>query len=238
MGFSGADLKNLVNEAALQCARRNGSLISDEDFSLARDKVLLGVPRDEQIRAKDKEIIAVHESGHAIVALKINDADPVRKVTIVPRGMALGHTEQVPSEDQVNLSRSYLLSQIKILLGGRLAEEIVFNEITTGAENDLKRATQLARKMVMNWGMSEKIGPLAFKQGEDHMFLGKELGHPRDYSERTAELIDEEVRSLLLKSKEETFSLLTENKDLLLSMTSELIEKETLVEEDIKKYTV
>lgn len=233
IGFSGADLKNLVNEAALICARRNGKVITALDFDNARDKILMGLPREETLSAKEKEVVAVHEAGHAIVALKTPGSDPVKKITIMPRGKALGFTEQLPEEERFNYSKTYLLGQIKILLGGRLAENMIFNEITTGAENDLKRSTKLAKKMVTNWGMGKKLGYLAYEQGEEHMFLGRELSHQKEFSEKTAEIIDEEVKSIINECQAEVIKLLKANKDILLKISAKLMEVETVGEKEI-----
>lgn len=236
VGFSGAQLKNLVNEAALLAARSKRSEVLAHDFSEARDKVLLGNPREEKFTDHDKKVTAIHEAGHALVALCTKDADPVRKVTIIPRGRALGFTEQSSEEDRFNLTKNYILGQIDILFGGRLAEEIIYNEITTGAESDLKRATKLARRMVSHWGMSETFGPQAFDQGADHPFLGKELTSARDYSEHTAQLIDQEVASILKDALKRVRSLLEANQEMLKEMGQNLFEKEILTQDDLKIY--
>ena len=236
VGFSGAQLKNLVNEAALLAARAKRDQVNALDFSEARDKVLLGNPREEKFTEHDKKVTAIHEAGHALVAMMTKDADPVRKVTIIPRGRALGFTEQSSQEDRFNLTRSYIIGQIDILFGGRLAEELIYSEITTGAENDLKRATKLARKMVSHWGMSESFGPQAFDQGSDHPFLGKELTTSRDYSEHTAQLIDEEVSHILKEAMKRVRQTLLENRDLLVKMGEQLFDKELLSESDLEVY--
>jgi cell division protease FtsH len=233
-GFSGADLRNLVNEASLFCARRNGDKVNRQDFSEARDKVLMGNPREESLIEKQKEVVATHEAGHALVALLTPGADTVKKVTIVPRGRALGFTEQVPSEDQLNVTETYLKARLDILLGGRMAEELIYNERTTGAENDLKEATKLARRMVINWGMSSELGPVAYELGEDHPFLGKEIGQPKNFSEKTAQVIDKEIHDMLIDARTRVKSLLEQNKNLLLLISAHLIEKETLEEEELK----
>ncbi len=209
VGLSGADLKNLVNEAALLAARKEKEQVADEDFDQARDKILMGIEREEVINDEEKKMIAYHESGHALLAELLPGADPLQKVSIIPRGRALGATEQIPEEDRHNLKRSYLLNRIAIMLGGRTAEKIVFDDVSTGAGDDLKKATQLARRMVCQWGMSEKLGPVTFQQGEPHPFLGRELTQTKDFSEHTARLIDEEIQKIvggMEQKAEETLS--------------------------------
>ncbi len=235
VGFSGADLRNLVNEAALFCARKSKKKVDWKDFDEARDKIVMGNPREEMISEKDKEVVSIHEAGHALVALLTPNADPIRKITILPRGRALGYTEQVPEEDRVNMSKSYIEGQIAILLGGRIAERIIFNEVTTGAENDLKRATKLVRKMVVNWGMSDQLDCLAYQQGEEHHFLGKELVQPKDFSEKTAAIIDEEVARIMKGRKSYVINLIEDNKDKLLLISGELMRKETITSDEIKE---
>lgn len=232
-GFSGADLKNLVNEATLIATRGGKDRVSQTDFSHARDKVIMGNPRDEHLTEKQKKVVAVHESGHALVALLASESSPVRKMTIIPRGRALGFTEQVPEEDRINLTRGELLSQIAVLLGGRVAEEITFSEITTGAQDDLKRATNLARKMVANFGMIDDFGLLSFDFNEEHSFLGRELGKPKNFSEETSRKIDHHMASLLEERKAFVKKLLSENKDKLEALSNSLFEKETLEGEEI-----
>lgn len=234
IGFSGADLANLVNEAALFCARRKGLKVSALDFSNARDKVLMGNPRETKLSEKDKKVVAYHEAGHALVAMLLPNADPVQKITILPRGRALGFTEQRPNEDRVNMSRSAILDSIKILFGGRFSEKLVFGDITTGAEDDLKRATKLARKMVMNWGMSDELGCMAFEAGEEHPFLGMEMTRSKDFSEKTAELIDQEIQNILKDQKLFVEKILLDNRKLLDTLANQLILKETLERIDIE----
>ncbi|NRA74594.1 MAG: ATP-dependent zinc metalloprotease FtsH, partial [Planctomycetes bacterium] len=176
IGFSGADLENLANEAALMAARRGHKRITQSDFERAKDKIQLGTLRDEAMSEREKELTAYHEAGHALIALLLPETDPVHSVTIIPRGRALGVTQQLPLEETHNYSRTYLLNRIAILLGGRAAEDLIFKEYTTGAQNDLEQATNLAERMICLWGMSEKIGPVSFKRGEEHVFLGRELG--------------------------------------------------------------
>ncbi len=199
-GFSGADLANLVNEAALLAARQDKKVVEMIDFENAKDKVLMGVERRSMIISEtEKKTTAYHEAGHALVADLLPGADPLHKVTIIPRGRALGLTQQLPTDDKYNYSRDYLVNHITILLGGRAAEEIVFQQQTTGAGNDLEKATDMARKMVCEWGMSERMGPLTFGKGEEHIFLGREVARPKDFSEETAVLIDSEIKRIVVE---------------------------------------
>ena len=194
-GFSGADLANLVNEAALNAARYNQKVVRMHDFEFAKDKVLMGSERRSMIISdEEKRVTAFHEAGHALVAVLLPHADPIHKVTIIPRGMALGLTQQLPIDEKHNYSREYLNDQIAILLGGRIAEEITMDSLTTGAGNDLERATELARQMVCEWGMSDAMGPLTFGKKEEQIFLGREIAQHQDYSEDTALKIDQEVK--------------------------------------------
>lgn len=232
-GFSGAELKNLVNEATLIAARKNEKQVTNTHFSMARDKVLMGNPRDEHLSEQQKRVIAIHESGHALVALLSKEANPVTKMTIIPRGRALGFTEQTPQEDMVNQTKTYLTSQLAILLGGRVAEEILVGEITTGAQDDLKRATKMARKMVANFGMSESFGLLALEMDEDHPFLGREISRPKNFSEETSTKIDKEVCTILNERKAYVTQLLKHNKDTLVKLSDALFDKETLEKSDI-----
>lgn len=228
VGFSGADLENLVNEAALLAARKGKEKVEWEDFEESRDKIIMGLEREDLVNDKEKEVIAYHESGHALLAKLLPGVDPLQKVSIIPRGHSLGATEQIPEEDRHNLSRSYLLNRIAILLGGRVAEKLVFEDITTGAGDDLKKATQMARRMVCQWGMSEKLGPLTFKQGDEHPFLGREITEPKDFSEHTAQLIDEEVQSIVKKMEDKAQEVLRANRNKLDALAKELMEHETL----------
>ncbi len=233
-GFSGADLENMVNEAALLAARDGADLVTMEHLEKAKDKVMMGAERRSMIiTEKEKEITAYHEGGHALVAKLLPDTDPVHKVTIIPRGRALGLTQQLPMDEKYTHSRSYLNNNLCILLGGRIAEELVFKEITTGAGNDIERATEIARKMVCEWGMSEKLGPLSFGKKEEQIFLGRELSQHRDYSESTAELIDEEVTKIIVAAETKVRKLLSENIRTLHAIASALLEKETLTATDI-----
>jgi len=233
VGFSGADLKNLVNEAALYAGRKDKDRIEAEDFDLALDKIRLGIEREDYISDKDKEIIAYHEAGHALMAKLLPKADPLKKVSIIPRGRALGATEQLPDEDRYNLSRSYLLDRIAVMLGGRAAEKLVFHDLTSGAGDDLKQATQLARRMVCQWGMSEKLGPVTFRQGETHPFLGREMAEARDFSEETARIIDDEIRRIIREQEEKAEGLLDSNRDKLDTLAEALLEHEIMENQEI-----
>jgi cell division protease FtsH len=228
-GFSGADLENLVNEAALLAARQAKSTVERSDFEAAKDKVLMGVERKSMIISDtEKKNTAYHEAGHALVAKLTPATDPVHKVSIIPRGRALGVTQQLPIDDRYTYSRDYLMNALTVLLGGRAAEEIALNHMTTGAGNDIERATELARKMVTEWGMSEKMGPLAFGKKEEQIFLGREIAQHKDYSEKTAVEIDEEVKKIVIEAYDTARNLLTENRDLLETLAKTLLEKETM----------
>jgi cell division protease FtsH len=233
-GFSGADLANLVNEAALLAARKSKSNVERSDFEAAKDKVLMGVERKSMIISEtEKNNTAYHEAGHALVAKLTPGTDPIHKVSIIPRGMALGVTQQLPIDDRYTYSEEYLLKALSILLGGRAAEEIALHHTTTGAGNDLERATDLARKMVTEWGMSEKLGPLTFGKKDEHIFLGKEISRHKDYSEKTAIDIDEEIKRIVLEAYSISKKILAEHYDLLDALAKALLEKETLDGEEI-----
>ncbi len=233
-GFSGADLANLVNEAALWAARQIKDKVDMSDFETAKDKVLMGAERKSMIISEDeKRNTAYHEAGHTMVAKLIPGTDPIHKVTIIPRGRALGVTQQLPLDEKHTYPREYLFNDIAILMGGRAAEELVLKEMRTGAGNDIERATNLARKMVCNWGMSEKIGPLSFGRKEEHIFLGREMAQHQDYSEKTAERIDEEVRSLVMEGFEKAKRLLAEHVDKLQALAETLLDKEVLTGEEV-----
>jgi len=234
-GFSGADLKNLVNEAALLAARKNKQKVESEDFDEAHDKILMGLEREDVIKDEDKKMVACHEAGHALLAELLPGADPLQKVTIIPRGMSLGATEQLPQEERHNIKRSYLLNRLAIMLGGRAAEKIVFEDVSTGAADDLKKATELARRMVCQWGMSDKIGPVTFRLGETHPFLGRELTESRDFSEHTARLIDEEIKSIVGEMEKKAEETLEANRDSLDALSEQLLEHETLTKEEVDK---
>lgn len=233
VGFSGADIENLVNEAALHAARRDASTLINEDFLFARDKVVMGAERKDIINEGERARIACHESGHALTALLLPHSDPVQKVSIVPRGRALGMTEQLPTEDRHNVDEAFVKERLQILLGGRCAEKIRYGNTSSGAANDLKEATQLARKMVVNWGMSEQMGPLGFRDGEAHPFLGRELTEPRSYSEATAQLIDQETRRFLREAEQATTQLLKAHNGDLQKLIDALLEQESLDHEAI-----
>jgi cell division protease FtsH len=233
-GFSGADLANLVNEAALHAARRGRTSVEQIDFEMAKDKVLMGVERRSMVISDDeKRATAFHEAGHALVALMMPNADPLHKVTIIPRGRALGLTMQLPIDDRHTYSREYLESTIAVLMAGRVAEEIRLNRVTTGAGNDFERATEMARKMVTEWGMSEKMGPLTFGKQEEQIFLGREINQHRDYSESTAEAIDAEVKRIVVEGYDRATQILTDNAEQLTAITEALLERETLEMPDI-----
>ena len=233
-GFSGADLANLVNEAALLAARRNAEALGQDDFDAAKDKVLMGVERKSTVLSEEeKRTTAYHEAGHALVAKLIKGTDPVHKVTIIPRGRALGVTMQLPEDDRHTYHKDYLLNNLAVLLGGRAAEEITLDQTTTGAGNDLERATEMARKMVCEWGMSEKLGPLTFGQREEAIFLGREIAQHRDYSEETAQLIDAEVKRLVMENYERARDLLRRHQETLEILAQALLERETLNLEEV-----
>ena len=228
-GFSGADLSNLVNEAALLAARKSKSKVDMPEFEAAKDKVLMGVERKSMIISEEeKKNTAYHEAGHALVAKLTPGTDPIHKVSIIPRGRALGVTQQLPLDDRYTYSKDYLLKTLNVLLGGRAAEELALHHMTTGAGNDLERATDLARRMVTEWGMSEKLGPLTFGKKDEQIFLGREIAKHKDYSEKIAEEIDDEVRGLVTGAYEESRKLLSENYDILDSFAKTLLEKETM----------
>jgi cell division protease FtsH len=233
-GFSGADLANMVNEAALAAARQNRKAVLMYDFELAKDKVLMGVERKSLLLSdEEKKNTAYHEAGHALVAAKLPYSDPVHKVTIIPRGMALGLTMQLPVDDRHNYYKNYLDTQIAILMGGRIAEETFLNQMSTGAGNDIERATDLARKMVCEWGMSD-LGPLTFGKKEEQIFLGREIAQHRDYSEATAIQIDEEVRKMVNKGYNTAKEILAANRETLERIAKALIEREVLDASEIK----
>ncbi len=233
-GFSGADLQNLVNEAALLAARQGKSKVERSDFEAAKDKVLMGVERRSMIISEaEKRNTAYHEAGHALVAKLIPGTDPLHKVSIIPRGRALGITQQLPLDDRYTYSKEYLMDALCVLLGGRAAEEIALNHMTTGAGNDLERATDLARKMVTEWGMSEKLGPLTFGKKDEQIFLGREIARHKDYSEKTAIEIDDEVKRIVMNAYNRARTLLAENKDMLEALAKSLLEKETMDAEEI-----
>ena len=232
-GFSGADLANLINEAALKAAKEGREEVLQEDVEYAKDKVMMGSERRSMIISnEEKNITAYHEAGHALVALLMPDSDPIHKVTIIPRGIALGLTQQLPTDDRYTLSRRYLDAQLAVLMGGRIAEEVFLGTMTTGAGNDLKRASSLARKMVCEWGMSP-LGPIAFEQKEEMVFLGKEISSKREYSEATAVQIDQEVKEILLSAYQVAKKILSENRDVVEGIAKALLERESLGSDEI-----
>jgi cell division protease FtsH len=235
-GFSGADLANLVNEAALLAARADKNQVSMNDFELAKDKVMMGAERRSMvITDKDKKVTAYHEAGHALVAFLIPGSDPVHKVSIIPRGRALGVTMYLPLEEKYNENREGLNTMISALLGGRVAEELTFSTITSGASNDIERATNIARKMVCEWGMSDKIGPLSFGEKEGEVFLGRDMGHMKNYSESTAVEIDMEIRRIVTENHQRTRKLLSDHQDALIRIGEALLEKETLDGAEVRR---
>jgi cell division protease FtsH len=234
-GFTGADLANLVNEAALNAARYNKKVVAMHDFEWAKDKVLMGSERRSAVMSEEeKRTTAYHEAGHTIVGLKVPNADPVHKVTIIPRGMALGLTQQLPEGDRYTHSRDYIEGSIAILMGGRLAEDIFLSKITTGASNDIERATDLARKMVCEFGMSN-LGPLTFGKKEEQIFLGREIAQHQDYSEDTAIKIDQEVKRIVMEQYERARQIILEHRDALDRLAHELLGRETLDSVQIRR---
>ena len=233
--FSGADLANLVNEGALLAARMNKDAIGMTELQESIERVMAGPQRkSKKISDKERKIVAYHESGHALVALLTPGADPVHKVTIIPRGMAGGYTVTLPEEDRTLQSLSFFLAELPVILGGRVAEQVIFGDITTGAHNDLQKATQIARQMVCRFGMSEKLGPMIFGKENGMVFLGRDLMEERNYSEETARLIDSEVKRIIEEAYAKAQKLLTENRDKLELLAKMLLEKETLDADEIR----
>lgn len=235
-GFSGADLENLVNEAALIAARQEAKEITLEFLEIAKDKIMMGAERKSMIiPEKEKKLTAYHEAGHAIVARLLPGTDPIHKVTIIPRGRAMGLMMQLPIDEKYSYSKQYILNRIAISYGGWIAEKLIFNEITTGAGNDIEVASEMARKMVCEFGMSDELGPLAYGKKEEQIFLGREIAQHRDYSEETARKIDEVVKEIILDAISVTTTLLEENIDILKAVAEELLEKETIALDDIDR---
>jgi cell division protease FtsH len=233
-GLSGADLENLVNEAALLAARRSSDSVENIDFENAKDKVMMGVERKSMVISEnEKKTTAYHEAGHALVARLLPDSDPVHKVTIIPRGRALGLTHYLPTDDRHSYSRSYIQTMLTYMLGGRAAEKIIFDHYTTGASNDIDRATMLARKMVCEWGMSDKLGPVAFGKKEEEVFLGREIATAKNFSEETSRLIDSEIKGIILDAEQKAIRLIQDNLNFLHNIATALIERETLDSEDL-----
>ncbi|MDH3249107.1 MAG: ATP-dependent metallopeptidase FtsH/Yme1/Tma family protein, partial [Acidimicrobiia bacterium] len=228
-GFTGADLANLINESALLAARRDKKLISKDELDEAIVRIIAGPERRSLLISDDeKKITAYHETGHALVGWALPHADPVHKVTIIPRGRSMGHTQSLPSEDKFYMRRSELVDRLAVALGGRVAEEIVFGDPTTGASNDIETATLTARQMVMEWGMSDRLGPMQYGKPEGEVFLGRDYGRRQDYSDEIAALIDQEVRKLIAQAHEEARSILTTHRDALELMTQTLLDEETI----------
>ena len=235
IGFAGADLRNLVNEAALSATRADKSRVEMIDFETARDRVLMGVEREEVLNEEERRMTAYHEAGHALIAWRLPKVDSVHKVTIIPRGRALGVTQLLPEEERYNVGENKLHSELQMMLGGRSAEKLVFDEYSAGAEDDLNRASQLARRMVAHWGMSEVIGPVAFRQSEENPFLGKEIHEQRKFSEETARIIDQEVQRFLTQASHKSVELLTHHREELDGIANALLERESLSQEDLKE---
>ncbi|MWJ27871.1 ATP-dependent zinc metalloprotease FtsH [Halomonas sp. ZH2S] len=232
-GFSGADLANLANEAALLAGRREQKEVDWKCFSDARDRLLLGEAKDVGLSNEERHLVAYHESGHALLAYLLPHADPLEKMSVLPRGRSLGVTAQVPDEDRYNYQESYLRDRLTVMFGGRLAESVVFEETSSGAEDDLQQATQLARRMVARWGMNQRVGPMMCAQSQDHLFLGKEMAQQREHSEETANLVDEEIRGLLQEVEEHGRELLKQHRKALDALASALEKHETLDAEKI-----
>ena len=234
-GFSGADLANLVNEAALLAARLDQEKVTMEDMESAKDKVLMGVERKSMIISEDeKKSTSYHEAGHALIAFLLPEADPIHKVTIIPRGLALGTTQQLPLDDRYTYSKDYLEAQLSVLMGGRASEKMLLGKTTTGAANDFEKATDIARKMVCQWGMSD-LGPVTFGERDDLIFLGKELAMHKNFSEKTAELIDAEVKKIINRNFNRTKELLEKHRDKLINVAKALLEKEILTSEELEE---
>ncbi|MDY0165750.1 MAG: ATP-dependent zinc metalloprotease FtsH [Thermoguttaceae bacterium] len=228
VGLTGADIRNLVNEAALWASRNDQKKVNMADFDYARDKVLMGAKREEVLNDQEKRMTAYHESGHALLAWLTPGGDRVHKVSIIPRGRSLGATQLMPDEDRLHIAESELKQRLLFLLGGRAAEKLVFDELSAGAEDDLKKATQIARRMITHWGMSERLGPVAFRDGEEHPFLGREMAEPRRFSEHTARIIDEEVVRILREAFERAEQMLTKHRAKLDTLAGALVKAETL----------
>ncbi len=234
IGFSGADLANLVNEAAMHAARESQENVTQDDFMYARDRIIMGVEQEFVLDEKDKKRVAIHESGHVLAAFLLEHADPIEKVSIIPRGQSLGMTEQLPLKDIKNFPQTYLLDKIGVMLGGRAAERTLLGDLSSGAANDLKEATSLATHMVSQWGMSELLGPVYYQKGEDNVFLGREMAMPKDFSEATAKLIDDEVRKIITEKEEEVLKLFKTHKKEIIALSDRLVEKELIYADEIK----
>ena len=238
-GLVGADLENLVNEASLLAARDGKSKVFMEDLESAKDKVMMGVERKSMILSdEEKELTAYHEAGHALIAKILPKADPVHKVSIIPRGRALGVTAQLPMDEKHNYSESYINARLRVLLAGRAAEQLIFNEVTTGAGNDIEVGTDMVRKMVCEWGMSRLMGPLKYGQKDQEVFLGRDIGKNRDYSDETAKRIDEEIHRIIKEAEHETNKILKENENILHAIAKALLKFETIDGKDLDKIFV
>lgn len=237
IGFSGADLANLVNEAAMHAARKNQKEVSENNFLYARDRIIMGVEQEFVLDEEEKRRVAIHESGHVLAALLLEHTDPIAKVSIVPRGQALGMTEQLPLKDIRNFPQAYLLDKIGVMLGGRVAELTMLGDLSSGAANDLKEATSLATRMVSQWGMSELLGPVYYQRGEEHIFLGREMATAKDFSDATAKLIDNEVRKIITDKEKEMLELFKEHEKEIIALSERLVEKEIIYADEIKLLT-
>ena len=237
IGFSGADLANLVNEAAMHAARESQEEVSQNDLLYARDRIIMGVEQEFVLDEEDKKRVAIHESGHVLAALLLEHADPIEKVSIIPRGQALGMTEQLPLKDIKNFPQAYLLDKIGVMLGGRVAELTMLGDLSSGAASDLKEATNLATHMVSHWGMSELLGPIYYQKGEEHVFLGREMAMAKDFSEATAKLIDDEVRRIISEKEEEMLKLFKAHQKEIVALSDRLVEKEMIYADEIKSLT-
>ncbi|MEX0867792.1 MAG: ATP-dependent zinc metalloprotease FtsH, partial [Pirellulales bacterium] len=235
VGLTGADIRNLVNEAALWATRQNKTAVSMEDFEHARDRILMGPKREEVLNEEEKEKTAYHEAGHALLAWLLPGNRKLHKVTVIPRGRALGVTQLLPDEDRLNLGQRDLDAYLAQILGGRSAEKLIYNELSAGAENDLQNATKVARRMVTHWGMSERLGPVSYQAGEDEPFLGKEFTEQRHFSDHTAQVIDEEVKRILLEAAERADQVLAANREKLVKLTEELISREELSDREVEE---
>ncbi|HID81864.1 MAG TPA: ATP-dependent zinc metalloprotease FtsH, partial [Thiotrichales bacterium] len=234
-GFSGADIKNLVNEAAMRAARENRSQVINEDFDEMRDKILMGSVRTLAIQPDEHHRLAIHEAGHAIAAYFLPHADPLYKVTIIPRGRALGATHQLPEQERHTLPKDYLCDRLAVMLAGRVAEKLLIDSVSSGADDDIRQATSLARAMVARWGMSEEIGPMDVRESEEHPFLGREIAQPRRFSEATAQAVDQAVKQLLHEAEERAAELMLSHRNQLDDLVKSLEENETLQREQIEK---
>jgi len=234
-GMTGADLENLVNEAALQAARDGKDRIYRKDFEEALDKILMGTKREEPFSAEERKITAYHEAGHALVSFKLPYTDPIHKVSIIPRGISMGVTQFLPEEDRHYYPKKYLVNKLSVALAGRAAEKLIFKDVSSGAQEDLKNATSLAEKMVAQWGMSEKVGPVNLGRGEEHPFLGRELAMPKRYSEDMAWIMDQEIRNLIVEAESKADEMLSANRNTLESLAQALLKEETLDRDDVER---